>query len=278
MYSHHSLLENPLPDHLVTAQVLKERYVWAQQILGVRNVKEFDDLVFECMVADGWVNLEKDIPINNTVCNGHFVLENGRRPNINLMALAIPLLPFAIDVNTSAFPAVTFPLTGAIQARLVLFATSKMVITGFICPSEMLYAIEFVRALLQRCGYKGVRYNPDDLPVENVVSRLQVPAVIKKKKFLKINPAAQQSSVFPGLFVHFVRSNPDGSDRNFTVLVFDGDFCVFVGWRTKQELRAMYYLVSPYLYMATSLKREGEKEKHPLYAYVKAEKAANSVT
>lgn len=252
MYLQHMLLGKNADDEHVTGSTLKKRYEWAKEVLSVQGAAEFDRDVFDQMAEAGWVNLQEKIPINNTVCKGVFLNQNGTPAQIHLQALALQLVKIAIQVNTATFPAVTFPLTGLVDARVVLFATGEMVITGFTSPPEMYYAIRFVQKMLIQCGYPRIWCDFSQITVENVVSRLRMPAPVSKEKFLRHYPAADSASDFPGLFVQFVSIEEDGgAPRRWTVLVFEGPICVFVGWKTIEELHAVYYLVSPMLFLST---------------------------
>jgi len=256
MNQYDALLEENAQPPPVTVKTLREKNEWGKTVLGIKHVSTPTDEVLEEMIKNGWTGLERDIPVTNTVCNGRFKMHGNKPLDIDLSALALPLKPFGVTINTRKFPSATFPLR-TVKAQVVLFATGKMVITGFIAPSEMYYAVEYVRRLLSRCGYRGIRYSPLNLPVQNVVARLCMPHVISKDKFKSIHQGTESTSDFPGLFVPFIRVDPrTGEKRNWTVLVFDGSLCVFVGWRNRQELQAMYFLISHMLFMS----REEEKQ------------------
>ena len=231
---------------------MRQNYEWARRHLEVEGLETPDDDVFAQMIEAGWTRPHENLDVTNCVSTGRLRINQTEEPSFNLQSMALALRPYGAQINVPRFPVITFPIASYINVRAVLFSTGFLIITGFRLRIEMLYALEYVRRLLYRCGYTGVSYNVGEFKTQNVVARKILPEAVNKKKFQLQNLSADSSSRFPGLCVQFVKIDPEtGAKRAWTTLVFNSPRCVFVGWKTAAELQAMNYLILPMLFLAT---------------------------
>jgi len=259
MADYNRLLEGPINlDHL-TPKEMVEREVWAMNVLSANNVTPSDPELLREMLESGWGNLMRDIRVANTVCTLIFKTITGERCNINLPALATFLVPFGGQLNPPNFPALIVPLVGLIRAQLLIFSHGAVVVTGFVERIELLYVLEFVRRALHRCGYRNLTYDTTDIQISNIVATASLPERIDREKFFNLFPAAASNPDFPGLFVQFTRREGT-ANRKWTVLVFSGCTCNFMGCKTWNELTAMAHLIAPMLYCARRLEPEPKEE------------------
>lgn len=241
-------------------EAAEAEYDRAARFIGSAAIPRHPPEVFEGLVADGWADVGRQRYIANTVTSGQLRQSSGGAPMIDLMSFAPLLARLGVQVNVQAFPASTFVLRGSLKASVTVFQKGRVIVAAHTNESVLVAAVEYVRRVLGRLGFRSLYFNPGDFSSKNIVGNCRLPSRVSLKRLVELTPGARHNSMFNGVIIQYYRveegSAPaDGEAepelRRNTLLAFSGDTAVVVGVRTHEEFDAFAAVCRVSLYLAS---------------------------